>query len=486
MRWGVISTAAINDLVLPGFARSERADLVAVASRSEERAAAYAAEHEIPRGYGSYEELLGDDQSRGRLHLPSQLPARRVDAQGVGGGQARSLREAADAGRRPKRSDLFALAEERSLLLMEAFMYRHHPQTQWRRDLIRGGEIGEPLIVRSWFHFEVEDPATDVRYRADLAGGALRDVGCYCVSFCNYLLEAAPARVSSVAHWADSGVDQRFAASMAYENGALATFDCSIQAPLHIGLTVLGSRGALHIPTPWYPHEPPMRIVLNRGEATQQVAAEGEDSYFLEIENFTAAADGRRRTRGVGSGETVRNLQTIDRLIAAAATRRARRKETEEVRDRSSLESPVGSGAARPAGASGERRQHPDPARLLRDAWGAHAAGNRHLQRDRGLQARGRTRRHRLRTSDLDRLQPPTPAPARGGHGNDHLPRRDRHRRHPRHRAVADPPRLQPADLRQRPYLEHQGHRRRSSATCATRRGRFSGCSSPTASAISA
>jgi predicted dehydrogenase len=312
----VISTAAINDLVLPGFARSERADLVAVASRTEERAAAYAAEHGIPRGYGSYDGLLADDEVEAvYISLPNSL-------------HGEWTRKALEAGKhvlceKPltpdagEARDLFALAEEHSLLLMEAFMYRHHPQTHTARDLIRGGEIGEPLIVRSWFHFEVEDPSSDVRYRADLAGGALRDVGCYCVSFSNYLLEDAPSEVSAVAHWADSGVDQRFAASMSYESGALATFDCSIQAPLHIGLTVLGSRGALHIPTPWYPHEPPMRIVLHRGDATQQVAAEGDDSYLLEIENFTAAVAGDTE-REVSAQETVRNLETIDRLIAAA------------------------------------------------------------------------------------------------------------------------------------------------------------------------
>jgi len=316
VHWGVISTAAINDLVLPGFARSERANLAAVASRSEERARAYAAEHEIPQGYGSYDELLADSRIEAvYISLPNGL-------------HGEWTRKALEAGKhvlceKPLTPDaaeareLFALADERSLLLMEAFMYRHHPQTHMAFDLIRGGEIGKPLIVRSWFHFEVEDPSRDVRYQPEQFGGALRDVGCYCVSFSNYLLGEGPAEVAAVAHMADSGVDQRFSGSMAYPNGALATFDCSIQAPLHIGLTVLGTRGALHIPTPWYPHEPPQRIALHRGDATQQVAAEGEDSYFLEVENFTAAVLGETEPE-VSAQETVRNLETIDRLIAAA------------------------------------------------------------------------------------------------------------------------------------------------------------------------
>lgn len=316
MNWGVISTAAINDLVLPGFARSVRANLAAVGSRSHEKARAYAADRGIPRSWGSYDELLADDEIEAvYISLPNGL-------------HGEWTRKALEADKhvlceKPLTPDvaeareLFALADERSLLLMEAFMYRHHPQTHMALDLIRGGEIGEPLIVRSWFHFEVEDPTTDVRYQAELFGGALRDVGCYCVSFSNYLLGEAPAEVSAVAHMADSEVDERFSASMAYPSGALATFDCSIQAPLHIGLTVLGTRGALHIPTPWYPHEPPQRIALHRGDAAQQVAAEGEDSYLLEIENFTAAALGEIMPE-VSAEETVRNLETIDRLIVAA------------------------------------------------------------------------------------------------------------------------------------------------------------------------
>jgi D-xylose 1-dehydrogenase (NADP+, D-xylono-1,5-lactone-forming) len=318
MRWGVVSTAAINDLVLPAFARSERAELAAVASRDLGRAKRYAAEHGIPRAYGSYEELLSDDEVDCLyISLPNGL-------------HGEWTRRALEAGKHvlcekpltptvEESTSLFALAEERGRLLMEAFMYRHHPQTHRAAELTREGAVGEPLIVRSWFHFEVDDPSSDVRYSADLAGGALRDVGCYCVSFSNLLLGGAPKEVSAVAHMTDTGVDQRFAASMAYADGALAIFDCSIQAPLDFGLTVLGSEGQLHIPTPWYPHQPPMKVILTRHGGVEEVPTEGEDSYFLEIENFTAAASGDAEPR-VTAAETLRNLDTIDRLAREPAT----------------------------------------------------------------------------------------------------------------------------------------------------------------------
>jgi D-xylose 1-dehydrogenase (NADP+, D-xylono-1,5-lactone-forming) len=200
---------------------------------------------------------------------------------------------------------------------MEAFMYRHHPQTLRAAELVHEGAIGAPQIVRSWFHFRVADPATDVRYRHDLAGGALRDVGCYCVSLSNYLFDAPPEEVSAAAAVAPSGVDERFAAWMSYAAGELASFDCGMQAPLDIGAAVLGSEGSLVIPTPWYPHKPPMRLLLTRNGGTEEIDTPGDDSYFLEIENFTAAASGDGSPR-VSAAETLRNLKIIDRLADAA------------------------------------------------------------------------------------------------------------------------------------------------------------------------
>ena len=215
--------------------------------------------------------------------------------------------------------DLFALAEDKSLLLMEAFMYRHHPQTEMAARSDPGGRnrraVSRPVLVSLRGRGSGERRA--VQRRA--VGGALRDVGCYCVSFSNYLLEAGPTRVSAVAHLAESGVDQRFSASMAYENGALATFDCSIQAPLHIGLTVFGSRGACTFLLPGIRMSRLSGSPCTAATQLSRLSAEGDDSYFLEIENFSAAVAGDAEPE-VAPEETVRNLQTIDRLIAAAAS----------------------------------------------------------------------------------------------------------------------------------------------------------------------
>jgi D-xylose 1-dehydrogenase (NADP+, D-xylono-1,5-lactone-forming) len=322
VRWGVLSTAAINELVLPGFARSGRADLQAVASRTSERAESYARENGIPCAHGSYEELLADPQVDCLyISLPNALHGEWTKRALEAGKHVLCEKPLTPSAQ--EAASLFALAEERGLVLMEAFMYRHHPQTLRAEELVREGAVGTPEIVRSWFHFTVEDPGSDIRYSDELAGGALRDVGCYCISFANHLLGGEPHDVAAVAHLSESGVDEWFAGSMLYTGGAVATFDCGMQAPLDIGLTVLGSEGSLHIPTPWYPHQPPMKLVLTRDGEIEDVPAEGEDSYFLEIENLTAAAAGDSEPR-VRPAETLRNLETIERLrLAAGLDRRA-------------------------------------------------------------------------------------------------------------------------------------------------------------------
>src|SRR5205823_1950508 len=113
---------------------------------------------------------------------------------------------------------LFELAGRRGLILAEAFMYRHHPKTLRVRQLLEEGAIGELRTVRCSFSFQVGDPSADIRYNAALAGGALRDVGCYCVSYSTYVADAEPTEVMGFARRAESGVDERFYGTIGFEN----------------------------------------------------------------------------------------------------------------------------------------------------------------------------------------------------------------------------------------------------------------------------
>ncbi|MFN8215520.1 MAG: Gfo/Idh/MocA family oxidoreductase [Solirubrobacterales bacterium] len=314
LRWGILSTAQIIDELLPGYAAAADARLDAVASRDGERAARYASEHGIGRSFGSYQELLADEEiDCVYIPLPNALHGEWTRAALESGKHV--LCEKPLTPTAAEAASLFDLAEERGLVLMEAFMYRHHPKTKTLGELVRGGRIGQPRVVRMRFHFRVEDPATDIRYSAPLAGGALRDVGCYCVSMAGYLLGGAPDEVSATARGTASGVDETFAATMRFGDDAVAVFDCGMQTPLDVGVEVLGTEGRAVVRMPWYPHLEPLSIELETGGEVEEVPTPGGNAYQLEIENFCAAVRGEAATE-VSREETLRNLETIERLLA--------------------------------------------------------------------------------------------------------------------------------------------------------------------------
>ena len=318
LRWGVLSTARILEELRPGFADAPDAELRAIASRDRERARAYADGHGIEVAYGSYDELLGNSEiDCVYVPLPNSLHGEWVEAALRAGKHV--LCEKPLTPTAAEAEALFDLAAENDLLLMEAFMYRHHPKTRALKDLLAGGEIGRPVVVRMRFHFQVEDPSTDIRYRPEMAGGALRDVGCYCVSLANHLADAAPVEIGAAARFAASGVDEVLAATMRYGSDLLAVFDCGMTSPLEVGVEVLAERGSAIVPMPWYAHLEPLSVQVRSASRARSIETPGGNAYRLEIENFCAAVRGDRAPE-IPRQETVRNLETIERILAVAKT----------------------------------------------------------------------------------------------------------------------------------------------------------------------
>src|SRR5436190_310606 len=180
VKWGIISTAHINRLVIPGAKASPKVGLVAVASRDNERGEAYAREWGIERAYGSYEALLEDPEIEAvYISLPNTLhvewSVRALEA-------GKHVLCEKPLSRRPEEVEAaFDAAGQTGRFLMEAFMYRHNPQTRRLKELVDEGAIGELRLVRSAFSYALYDE-TNIRLRMDVEGGSLMDVGCYCVS----------------------------------------------------------------------------------------------------------------------------------------------------------------------------------------------------------------------------------------------------------------------------------------------------------------
>lgn len=318
LRWGVLATGTIAEDVVPGLKNSELNELVAVGSRSAERAEAFARRHGDLRAYGTYEALLADpDIDCVYVCLPNSMHGLWVTAALAAGKHV--LCEKPLTPTVEEAAKLYMIARGFGLVLGEAFMYRYHPKTLGLLELVRGGTLGRVHTIRSSFCYWAEDPESDVRYRPDLAGGSLMDVGSYCVSASNAIADSEPEHVQGWQVASASGVDDRFYGLMSYANGAIASFDCSMRSPLSMGLEVLGTEGTAVVPMPWYAHKAPhtVDVSLRNGESWVIVATD-ESAYRCETEAFAAVVCGAAALE-VSPEETIRNLRTIERLRVAAA-----------------------------------------------------------------------------------------------------------------------------------------------------------------------
>jgi predicted dehydrogenase len=178
----------------------------------------------------------------------------------------------------------FAAARDANRLLMEAFMWRHAPQTKRLGELLGEGAVGRLRMVRATFGFRL-DGEGDVRLSRELEGGALMDVGCYCVSAARFVA-GEPVHVRAEQITGGDGVDVRFAATMRFPDDVLSVFDCALDAPLGHRLTIVGSDGELVLEDPFHGRSPG---ILRDGKLIEVPFA---DPYALEIENFSAAIRG--------------------------------------------------------------------------------------------------------------------------------------------------------------------------------------------------
>ncbi len=313
-RWGILSTARINLKVLPGAKASDRVDLVAVASRDQARAEAYAREHGIERAYGSYEALLEDpDVEAVYISLPNGLHVewsiRALEAGKHVLCEKPLTRHAHDA------EAAFDAADSAGRLLMEAFMYRHNPQTRRLKELVESGAIGRLQLIRSAFSFTARDPE-DVRLLSELDGGSLMDVGCYCVSG-SRLLAGEPERVYGEQVLAERGVDARFSGTMRFAGGVVAQFDSGLVLPERDELEAIGDEGSLFLDDPWHCNEPVLE--LRRDGRAERIRIEREDSYRLELENLSNAIRGEAEPL-LGRADAVAQARAIEALYRSADT----------------------------------------------------------------------------------------------------------------------------------------------------------------------
>ena len=312
VKWGILSTAAINNAILGGAAESAAVDVIAVASRDEERASSYASEHGLERSYGSYEALLADpDVEAVYISLPNRLHAEWT-LQALDAGK-HVLVEKPFSRHADQVEEAFDRADAAGLILSEGFMWRHHPQTRRVTELIDSGVIGRVRVVRTAFAFDLatERGTGDTRFDPGLDGGALMDVGCYCISGLR-LVAGEPERARGEQTAGPTGVDIVFTGALAFADEVLGHFDCAFVGPRRAALEIVGDDATIFVPNPFTIGVP--GIELRRpGAEPEAIAVEPANSYRLELENVSAAIRGEA-TLLLGRDDALGQARTIEAL----------------------------------------------------------------------------------------------------------------------------------------------------------------------------
>jgi D-xylose 1-dehydrogenase (NADP+, D-xylono-1,5-lactone-forming) len=314
VRLGLLTTARINDEIIGGAAESELLSVVGAASRDPARAEAYVREHGLERAFPGYDALLADpDVDAVYIALPNSLHVewsiRALEAGKHVLCEKPMGRDPAEVGR------AFDVADRTGLVLMEAFMYRHHPQIKRARALLDDGAVGELRLVRAAFCATLGRP-DDVRWSPELGGGALLDVGCYCVSGLR-LFAGEPETVYGEQTLAPGGVDVRFAGTLRFPGGVLGHFSCALDTAPSQGLEAVGSEGSLLVSHPFTADVE--GVELRRGETVERIEIEHANRYRLQLENFARAIRGVEPPL-LGRDDAAAQARTLDALLRSAET----------------------------------------------------------------------------------------------------------------------------------------------------------------------
>jgi predicted dehydrogenase len=322
VRWGILSTAKIGrEKVIPAMQKSNLVDILGISSRDPENAKEIAAKLGISRAYGSYDELLGDPEIDtiynplpNHMHLEWSLKA--LDA-------GKHVLCEKPIGMDSKEAELLMEAANKNpqLKVMEAFMYRFHPQWQKTLDLVRKKSIGKINAIHTFFSYYNVDPE-NIRNRVDAGGGALMDIGCYCISFPRFLLDKEPVRVSAIMD-ADPimKTDRLSSGILDFSDGITSIFSCSTQLMPYQRTQVLGTDGRIEIEIPVNtPPDKVTRIWLHKKEKTEEITFEAVDQYTLQAEYFSNAIL-EDSPVPIPLEDAVNNMKVIDAFRKSAESR---------------------------------------------------------------------------------------------------------------------------------------------------------------------
>jgi predicted dehydrogenase len=318
IRWGVLSTANIGiEKVIPAMQQSEFCEIVAIASSRIEKAQAVAMKLGILKAYGAYEELLNAPEIDAvyiplpnHLHVPWSIKALEAGKH--------VLCEKPLAMTATEANQLLGIAEKYpKQKIMEAFMYRHHPQWQRARQMIDEGKIGDLRTIQSFFSFYNADPK-DIRNIAEFGGGGLMDIGCYCISLSRFIFGTEPKRICGIIEFDPKFKTDRLASGILDFGRGTSTFTCATQLTPFQRVNIFGTDGRIEIEIPFNaPPNQPCKIAYQHGNESGEVSFEVCDQYKIQGDLFSEAIlhDSEVPTP---LDDAVANMEVIDALIKSA------------------------------------------------------------------------------------------------------------------------------------------------------------------------
>lgn len=285
LRWGFICTAHINQKLIHPIQASTNHVLQAVSSRDLQKAQDYAAKNGFTTAYGSYEELLADPNVDVVYNsLPNHLHAEWTIKACQAGKHV--LCEKPLALTLTEVDAITAAARKAGVVVQEAFMYRHHPQTLKIRELLDQQVIGKIHLARGIFTNLLTNPE-NIRMAPEMGGGSLWDLGVYPVSYLRTMLGLEPVSAFGIQTNGASGVDMGFSGELAFPDGVMGQFQSAFNSNMYTSFEILGEKGSLLIPTPFFPYED-CEFTLIRDGLHEKIRLPGQHLYLGEIENMAA------------------------------------------------------------------------------------------------------------------------------------------------------------------------------------------------------
>jgi predicted dehydrogenase len=318
IRWGVLSTSHFAiEKVIPAMLRGKHSQITAVASRNLEKAQKVAAKFAIPKAYGSYEDLLADSEIEvayiplpNHMHVPWSIIA-------LHAGKHVLFEKPAALNAAEAQSLLDEAKKYPGLKIMEAFMYRHHPQWVRAKQIVDEGKIGELKTIQTLFSYYNADPQ-NIRNQAEIGGGGLMDIGCYAVSLARFIFVSEPQRAFCNMDYDPQLKTDRITSGILDFHRGSATFTCSTQLASYQRVNIIGTQGRVEIEIPFNPlPEKPTRIWHQHKDKTDEIWFKPCDQYTIQGDKFSLSILNNQPVP-TPPEDAVANMKVIDALRESA------------------------------------------------------------------------------------------------------------------------------------------------------------------------